>query len=83
MLCCLWQVGSLPVYGVAIPTVDGIRRVLDLVGASKHGSSRHVLWHNLREEPVGHFFRGDAVFCFHGGKKFMDNPNRHVLIFSG
>lgn len=46
------QVGSLPVYGVAIPTVDGIRRVLELVGASKHGSKQRVLWHNLREEPV-------------------------------
>eukprot|EP00250_Pteridium_aquilinum_P010976 c19759_g1_i1 orf=495-4313(+) len=46
------QVGSLPVYGVAIPTIDGIRRVLELVGACKHGSKQHVLWHNLREEPV-------------------------------
>lgn len=46
------QVGSLPVYGVAIPTVDGIRSVLDLVGAGKRGLQRHVLWHNLREEPV-------------------------------
>lgn len=46
-----FQVGNKPVYGVAIPTVDGIRRVLDLIGASKYGSQR-VLWHNLREEPV-------------------------------
>ncbi|MCO5554907.1 hypothetical protein L7F22_008445 [Adiantum nelumboides] len=46
------QVNSLPVYGVAIPTVDGIRKVLDLVGACKLGSKRRVLWHNLREEPV-------------------------------
>lgn len=46
------QVGSLPVFGVAIPTIDGIRRVLDLVGAGKNGSKQHVLWHNLREEPV-------------------------------
>ncbi|KAH7442546.1 hypothetical protein KP509_03G093600 [Ceratopteris richardii] len=46
------QVRSLPVYGVAIPTVDGIRRVLELVGANKHGPKIRVLWHNLREEPV-------------------------------
>ncbi|KAG0594286.1 hypothetical protein M758_UG064500 [Ceratodon purpureus] len=45
------QVGNKPVYGVAIPTVDGIRRVLELIGASKYGCQR-VLWHNLREEPV-------------------------------
>ncbi|KAG6550760.1 hypothetical protein Mapa_007664 [Marchantia paleacea] len=45
------QVGALPVFGVAIPTVDGIRRVLELVGASKNAGQR-VLWHNLREEPV-------------------------------
>lgn len=45
------QVGSLPVYGVAIPTADGIRKVLELVGANKFGGQR-VLWHNLREEPV-------------------------------
>lgn len=47
--CC--QVGNKPVYGVAIPTVDGIRRVLELIGAGKYESQR-VLWHNLREEPV-------------------------------
>jgi protein-tyrosine phosphatase len=45
------QVENKPVYGVAIPTVDGIRRVLELIGASKYGCQR-VLWHNLREEPV-------------------------------
>jgi hypothetical protein len=45
------QVNNKPVYGVAIPTVDGIRRVLELIGANKYGCQR-VLWHNLREEPV-------------------------------
>ncbi|KAL2634189.1 hypothetical protein R1flu_005668 [Riccia fluitans] len=45
------QVGGLPVYGVAIPTVEGIRQVLELIGARKNGGQR-VLWHNLREEPV-------------------------------
>eukprot|EP00897_Mesotaenium_endlicherianum_P000190 jgi/Mesen1/10171/ME000076S09681 len=45
------QVADLPIYGVAIPTADGIRHVLDLVGASREGG-RRVLWHNMREEPV-------------------------------
>ncbi|KIY98140.1 hypothetical protein MNEG_9823 [Monoraphidium neglectum] len=44
------QVEGLPVYGVAIPTVRGVRNVLDAVGSAKGG--RRVLWHNLREEPV-------------------------------
>ncbi|KAH9319094.1 hypothetical protein KI387_020863 [Taxus chinensis] len=46
------RVGSLPVHGVAIPTVEGIRNVLNLIGAFKNGHEKHVLWHNLREEPV-------------------------------
>lgn len=44
------QVEGLPVYGVAIPTISGLRMVLDLLGAAK--SRRKVLWFNLREEPV-------------------------------
>lgn len=44
------QVPDLPVYGVAIPTVSGVRRVLDTLGAWK--GRRKVLWHNMREEPV-------------------------------
>ena len=43
------QIPGLPVYGVAIPTVLGLRLVLEKLGAS---SGRKVLWHNLREEPV-------------------------------
>ncbi|ERN03230.1 hypothetical protein AMTR_s00003p00177190 [Amborella trichopoda] len=46
------QAGSLPVHGVAIPTIDGIRNVLDHIGAQKDGKKTRVLWHNLREEPV-------------------------------
>lgn len=42
----------MPVHGVAIPTIQGIRNVLDLIGALKNGKERRVLWHNLREEPV-------------------------------
>ena len=43
-------VPELPVCGVAIPTVSGLRRVLDALGAA--GGRRRVLWHNMREEPV-------------------------------
>ncbi|PSC67685.1 paladin isoform X1 [Micractinium conductrix] len=44
------QVADLPVYGVAIPTVSGLRLVLDKLGAG--AGRRKVLWHNQREEPV-------------------------------
>eukprot|EP00268_Persea_americana_P018041 TRINITY_DN18855_c0_g1_i4.p1 TRINITY_DN18855_c0_g1~~TRINITY_DN18855_c0_g1_i4.p1 ORF type:complete len:1287 (-),score=280.78 TRINITY_DN18855_c0_g1_i4:321-4181(-) len=46
------QAGTLPVHGVAIPTVDGIRNVLNHIGAQKNGKQAQMLWHNLREEPV-------------------------------
>ncbi|KAL5700463.1 hypothetical protein ACHQM5_025902 [Ranunculus cassubicifolius] len=46
------QAESLRVHGVAIPTVDGIRNVLNYIGAQKNGIQKKVLWHNLREEPV-------------------------------
>ncbi|GMH33294.1 hypothetical protein BSKO_01128 [Bryopsis sp. KO-2023] len=44
------QVEDLPVYGVAVPTVVGLRIVLDIVGADR--GQRKVLWHNMREEPL-------------------------------
>ncbi|KAF6255732.1 inositol hexakisphosphate-domain-containing protein [Scenedesmus sp. NREL 46B-D3] len=44
------QVEGLPVYGVAIPTVRGLRNVMDVLGAAQ--GQRGVLWHNMREEPV-------------------------------
>ncbi|KAJ4969553.1 hypothetical protein NE237_016254 [Protea cynaroides] len=46
------QADSLRVHGVAIPTIDGIRNVLNHIGAQKNGKQTRVLWHNLREEPV-------------------------------
>uniref|UniRef100_A0A1D1Y2D0 Paladin n=1 Tax=Anthurium amnicola TaxID=1678845 RepID=A0A1D1Y2D0_9ARAE len=46
------QADSLQVHGVAIPTIDGIRNVLNHIGAQKNGKHKRVLWHNLREEPV-------------------------------
>ncbi|KAK9839780.1 hypothetical protein WJX81_000925 [Elliptochloris bilobata] len=44
------QVPELPVYGVAIPTVSGLRLVLDELGAEQ--GRRKVIWANMREEPV-------------------------------
>lgn len=44
------EVVGFPVYGVANPTVEGIRAVLHRVGCGQNG--RTVLWHNMREEPV-------------------------------
>lgn len=52
MLPLAWQIDGMPVYGVAIPTVEGIRNVLHMVGATREASGRRVLWHNMREEPV-------------------------------
>ena len=43
-------VPGFPVYGVANPTIDGIRSVIQRIGGSKGGCP--VLWHNMREEPV-------------------------------
>ncbi|ONK62990.1 uncharacterized protein A4U43_C07F10250 [Asparagus officinalis] len=44
------EVPGFPVYGVANPTVDGIRAVIDRISSSK--GSHPILWHNMREEPV-------------------------------
>ncbi|KAM0939392.1 putative protein-tyrosine phosphatase [Dioscorea sansibarensis] len=46
------QAGFLRVHGVAIPTIDGIRNVLNHIGAKGMHKQKRVLWHNLREEPV-------------------------------
>ncbi|KAJ0985221.1 hypothetical protein J5N97_003577 [Dioscorea zingiberensis] len=46
------QAGVLRVHGVAIPTIDGIRNVLNHIGAKRINMQKRVLWHNLREEPV-------------------------------
>lgn len=44
------EVPGFPVYGVANPTVDGIRSVIRRIGSSEGG--RPIFWHNMREEPV-------------------------------
>ncbi|RAL42001.1 hypothetical protein DM860_018175 [Cuscuta australis] len=43
---------SLHVHGVAIPTIGGIRNVLDHIGTQIDGKQTRILWINLREEPV-------------------------------
>ncbi|RZS21049.1 hypothetical protein BHM03_00053634 [Ensete ventricosum] len=43
------EVTGFPVYGVANPTVDGIRVVVQRIRSKGRLS---VLWHNMREEPV-------------------------------
>lgn len=44
------EIPGFPVYGVANPTVEGIKSVIQRIGSSKNG--RPVFWHNMREEPV-------------------------------
>ena len=44
------EVRGFPVYGVANPTIDGIRSVICRINSSKDGCP--ILWHNMREEPV-------------------------------
>lgn len=44
------QIEGLPVYGVAVPTVNGFRNVLEALGAGK--GRRKVYWQNMREEPL-------------------------------
>ncbi|CAL1398805.1 unnamed protein product [Linum trigynum] len=46
------QADNLPVHGVAIPTVEGIRNVIKHIRAKKDGKRAQVLWFNLREEPL-------------------------------
>ncbi|KAL6515866.1 hypothetical protein OROGR_019171 [Orobanche gracilis] len=52
---------SLPVHGVAIPTIDGIRNVLKHIGADINRDQIRVLWINLREEPVVYINRRPFV----------------------
>jgi hypothetical protein len=42
------KVDGLQVYGVAIPTIDGVQNVLKHLGANPGGEGK-VLWINLRE----------------------------------
>uniref|UniRef100_A0A6N2L7X7 Tyrosine specific protein phosphatases domain-containing protein n=2 Tax=Salix viminalis TaxID=40686 RepID=A0A6N2L7X7_SALVM len=46
------QAESLPVHGVAIPTIEGCRNVIKHIRGRKGGKQAQVLWFNLREEPL-------------------------------
>ncbi|MBA0670197.1 hypothetical protein Goklo_029305, partial [Gossypium klotzschianum] len=69
------EVPAFPVYGVANPTIDGIRSVIRRIGSSKGG--RPVFWHNMREEPV----------IYINGKPFVlreiERPYKNMLEYSG
>ncbi|KAF7804996.1 paladin-like isoform X1 [Senna tora] len=69
------EVPGFPVYGVANPTVDGIRSVIHRIGSSK--GERSILWHNMREEPV----------IYINGKPFVlrevERPYKNMLEYTG
>ncbi|XP_031379971.1 paladin isoform X1 [Punica granatum] len=69
------EVPGFPVYGVANPTINGIRSVIRRIGSGKHG--RPVFWHNMREEPV----------IYINGKPFVlrevERPYKNMLEYSG
>ncbi|KQK14315.1 paladin [Brachypodium distachyon] len=69
------EIPGFSVYGVANPTVDGIRAVIQRVSTSK--GRRPILWHNMREEPV----------IYINGKPFVlrevERPYKNMLEYTG
>ncbi|CAH1431191.1 unnamed protein product [Lactuca virosa] len=69
--------GGFPVYGVANPTVERIKSVMQRIGSSKGGVGRPVFWHNMREEPV----------IYINGKPFLlrevERPYKNMLEYTG
>ncbi|KAI3732551.1 hypothetical protein L1987_63757 [Smallanthus sonchifolius] len=69
------EIPGFPVYGVANPTVEGIKSVIQRIGSSKTG--RPVFWHNMREEPV----------IYINGKPFVlrevERPYKNMLEYTG
>ncbi|KAJ0842825.1 putative protein-tyrosine phosphatase [Helianthus annuus] len=69
------EIPGFPVYGVANPTVEGIKSVIQRIGGSKKG--RPVFWHNMREEPV----------IYINGKPFVlrevERPYKNMLEYTG
>ncbi|TVU46304.1 hypothetical protein EJB05_05830 [Eragrostis curvula] len=69
------KIHGFPVYGVANPTVDGIRAVIQRISTNKGG--RPILWHNMREEPV----------IYINGKPFVlrevERPCKNMLEYTG
>ncbi|KAI3517914.1 hypothetical protein L1887_17136 [Cichorium endivia] len=71
------EIPGFPVYGVANPTVEGIKSVIQRIGSSKGGGGRPVFWHNMREEPV----------IYINGKPFVlrevERPYKNMLEYTG
>ncbi|CAI9300371.1 unnamed protein product [Lactuca saligna] len=71
------EIPGFPVYGVANPTVEGIKSVMQRIGSSKGGGGRPVFWHNMREEPV----------IYINGKPFVlrevERPYKNMLEYTG
>ncbi|WJX79948.1 hypothetical protein P8452_63011 [Trifolium repens] len=69
------KVPGFPVFGVANPTIDGIRSVIHRIGSTNGG--RPILWHNMREEPV----------IYINGKPFVlrevERPYKNMLEYTG
>lgn len=69
------EIPGFPVYGVANPTIEGIKSVIQRIGSSKTG--RPVFWHNMREEPV----------IYINGKPFVlrevERPYKNMLEYTG
>lgn len=69
------EVMGFSVYGVANPTIDGIRSVIKRIGSLKAG--RPVCWHNMREEPV----------IYINGKPFVlrevERPYKNMMEYTG
>ncbi|XP_042044508.1 paladin-like isoform X2 [Salvia splendens] len=69
------EIPGFPVYGVANPTVDGIKSVIQRIGSSRGG--RPVLWHNMREEPVV-YIKGRPFVL-----REVERPYKNMLEYSG
>lgn len=69
------EVPGFSVYGVANPTIDGIRSVIQRIGSLRAG--RPVFWHNMREEPV----------IYINGKPFVlrevERPYKNMMEYTG
>lgn len=68
------EIPGFPVYGVANPTIDGIRAIVRRIGSIKGG--RPVFWHHMREEP--------AIYI--NGKPFVlrevERPYKNMLEYT-
>jgi len=66
-----------PIYGLAMPTRQGILHVLNTVSARDQKGGVKVMWFNLREEPV----------IYIGGRPFVlrnaDHPFQNLNLFAG